>query len=164
MAKDVVVYGAPLMRNITTRAEPIVIVQSSEVRTALDMDHDRFVDFALLLGTDFSQRIKQVGPHRALKFIRQYGSIEQVLERERRYSPRTSPELYLQQVRVARLVFHTLPPVPDASALRSTDPDDEAIQDILLKYGLWAELSHDYQWDYSNALSGNYFQDNPTAS
>jgi flap endonuclease-1 len=164
VTKDVVVYGAPLMRNIATRSGPIVIVHGDEVRTALDMDHRRFIDFALLLGTDFSQRIKRVGPQRALKFIRQHGSIEQVLEHEHRYPPHISPKLYLQQVEVARLVFHTLPPGPDASKLQNGEPDDEAVQEILQKYNLWAELSHNFQWDYSNALSGNYFQDNPAAT
>ena len=77
MTQDVVVYGAPLMRNLATRGSPIVIVHGSEVPSALDLDRDRFIDFALLLGTDFSQRIKHVGPQRALKFIREHGSIEE---------------------------------------------------------------------------------------
>jgi flap endonuclease-1 len=64
----------------------------------------------------------------------------------------------------ARLVFHTLPPGPDASKLQNEELDDEAVQEILQKYNLWAELSHNFQWDYSNALSGSYFQDNPAAT
>ncbi|GJE94789.1 PIN domain-like protein [Phanerochaete sordida] len=161
---DVLVYGAPLVRNIAKRSDPLVVMSGPEVRTALELDQKRFIDFALLLGTDFSQRIKNVGPARALKFIRQHGSIEQVLERETQYPPRIPTSLYLQQVDVARVVFHTLPPVPDDFYLRMGVPDDAAVQEILQKYGLWKEVSHDYEWDYTRALSGNYFDDNPASA
>lgn len=152
------------MRNIAKRSDPLIILNGLDVRTALELDQERFIDFALLLGTDFSQRIKNVGPNRALKFIREHGSIEQVLERETQYPPRLPPPLYLQQVEVARVVFHTLPPVPDESALQGKEPDDAAVQEILLKYGLWKELSHDAEWDHEHALSGNYFDDNPAVA
>ncbi|EKM58106.1 uncharacterized protein PHACADRAFT_88937 [Phanerochaete carnosa HHB-10118-sp] len=161
---DVIVYGAPLMRNIAKRSDPLVILNGTDVRAALELDHERFVDFALLLGTDFSQRIKNVGPTRALKFIREYGSIEQMLEQETRYPPRVPLSLYLQQVEVARVVFHTLPPVPDESALQEKEPDDTAIQEILQEYGLWKELSHDFEGDFTHALAGNHFDDNPAVA
>lgn len=152
------------MRNIAKRSDPLVILNGSDVRAALELDQERFIDFALLLGTDFSQRIKNVGPTRALKFIREHGSIEQMLERETRYSPRVPLSLYLQQVEVARVVFHTLPPVPDESALQEKEPDDAAVQEILQEYGLWKELSHDFEWDFTRALAGNYFDDNPAVA
>ncbi|KIP12136.1 hypothetical protein PHLGIDRAFT_62434 [Phlebiopsis gigantea 11061_1 CR5-6] len=161
---DVLVYGAPLMRNIAKKTDPLIILYGSDIRTALQLDQDQFIDFALLLGTDFSRRIKNVGPNRALKFIREYGSIEEILQREPQYPPREALALYLQQVEVARTVFHTLPPVPDTSTLQNQEPDDTAVQEILHRYGLWTELSHDYDWSYANALSGNYFDDNPAAA
>lgn len=159
-AKDVLVYGAPLIRNIAKRSDPLVIVHGSEVWTALQLDHNRFIDFALLLGTDFSRRIKNVGPHRALKFIREHGTIEEMLQREKQYPPRVAPALYLQEVEVARVAFHTLPPVPDPSTMQNTEPDDDAVQEILHKYGLWKELSHGTE----DGLPGNYFNDNPAAT
>ena len=84
---------------------------------------------ALLLGTDFSQRIKNVGPQRALKFIREHGSIERVIERERKYSPRISEKSYLKQVEIARLVFQTLPPVPDTHLLQAKESDIKLVSD-----------------------------------
>lgn len=157
-------YGAPLVRNIAKRSDPLVVLHGTDIRTALQLDQDRFIDFALLLGTDFSQRIKNVGPQRALKFIREHGTIEEVLEREKQYPPRLPPDSYLRQVEVARVVFHTLPPIPDPSVLQNGEPDDVEVKEILHKYGLWKELTHDYDWDYSQALSGNYFDDNPAAA
>jgi flap endonuclease-1 len=150
-----------MIRNITNRQGPLVIVSGAEIRTVLQLDRARYVDFALLLGTDFSQRIKNVGPTRALKFIREYGSIERVLELEPKYSPRVSAQVYLEQVEVARLVFGTLPPVPDTNLLQPGENDENAIQSILERHRLHRLAGYDL--DYSSALDGNYFEDNPSA-
>jgi flap endonuclease-1 len=157
----VLVYEAPLIRNITSRVEPLTVVSGSDIRTVLQLDRASFIDFALLLGTDFSQRIKNVGPQRALKFIREHGSIERVIERERKYSPRGSEKAYLEQVEIARLVFQTLPPVPDVRLLQAKESDDELVSTILQRHGLHRAVT--YNWDHTSALDGNYFQDNPSA-
>lgn len=148
-----------MIRCITSRLEPLVIVSGSDIRTTLQLDRAGFIDFALLLGTDFSQRIKNLGPQRALKFIREHGSIEQIIERERKYAPRLPENAYLEQVGVARLVFQTLPPVPDEGLLAAREVDTELVSTILQQYGLHRAAS--YGWDYNAALDGNYFQDNP---
>ncbi|KIL00334.1 hypothetical protein PAXRUDRAFT_821792 [Paxillus rubicundulus Ve08.2h10] len=158
---DVLIYEAPMIRNITTREAPIVLVSGEEIRTTLQLDRASYVDFALLLGTDFSQRIKNVGPSRALKFIREHGSIERVIEQESKYPPRLPVPDYLEQVGVARLVFQTLPPMPDPEMLEQTEGDPEAVSQIIQKYDLHQILSN--SWDYQAALAGNYFDDNPSA-
>ena len=155
------VYEAPLIRNITSRVEPLIIVSGSDIRAVLDLSRASFIDFALLLGTDFSQRIKNIGPQRALKLIRLYGSIEAIIQQERKYSPRLPEKAYLEEVEVAREVFRTLPEVPDLSLLKSTESDTEAVWEILQKYGL--HRASGYEWDYDAALEGNYFEDSPSA-
>lgn len=155
-------YEAPLIRNIASRAGPLVIISGADVRGVLQLDRARFVDFALLLGTDFSPRIKNVGPARALRFIRAHGSIERVLEAEPQYPPRVPPEAYLAQVGLARLVFETLPPTPDVDLLRQKDYDEKEVTRVLRKYRLLRATMHD--WNYGAALSGNYFHDDPAAS
>ena len=157
--QDVLVYEAPLIRNITSRIEPLTIVSGSDIRTVLHLDRASFIDFALLLGTDFSQRIKHIGPQRALKFIRLYGSIEAIIQQERKYSPKLPEKAYLEQVEVARGVFGNLPEVPDLKLLESRETDTEAVRWILQKYGL--HRASGYEWDYDAALEGNYFKDNP---
>jgi len=159
---DVIVYEAPLIRNLTSRRDPLVMISGAEVRSGLQLDRAGFVDFALLLGTDFSQRIKNVGPQRALKFIREHGSIEQVLEKEQQFPPRLNREDYLAQVARARLVFETLPPAPDVGILEPGEILEDVVNIILRKYNLQREISED--WEYRSALAGNYFQDNPSAS
>ncbi|KAI0044958.1 PIN domain-like protein [Auriscalpium vulgare] len=159
---DVLVYEAPLLRNITSRRDPLMLISGAEVRAALQLERDGFVDFALLLGTDFSQRIKNVGPQRALKFIREHGSIEQILEREKQYPPRQTPETYMEHVRTARATFTTLPPVPEQALLESGGYQDEEVANLMTRFKLWRYIEHDGSVSAS-ALDGNYFNDNPTA-
>ncbi|KAG6848375.1 hypothetical protein H0H93_000757 [Arthromyces matolae] len=142
--------------------EPFTL-EPNEPDMYTNLDRDSFVDFALLLGTDFSQRIKNVGPTRALKFIREHGSIERVVELETKYVPPLAPQAYLAQVELARSVFRTLPPVPDAELLKQGDIDETTLVAVLQKYGLGKEVVDVVDWDYGAALRGNYFQDNPSA-
>ncbi|KAK4047992.1 hypothetical protein OIV83_005026 [Microbotryomycetes sp. JL201] len=94
------------------------VLDAGQLREALGLSRDQFVDFALLCGTDFTERIPLVGPLRALQFIKcgnvlasQYGSIEAALESQSRYQPADREE-YLESVRAAREIFLTPPPLP----------------------------------------------------
>jgi flap endonuclease-1 len=160
MAQDVLVYEAPMIRNITSRASPLVIVSGEEVRTVLNLSRASYIDFAILLGTDFSQRIKNIGPHRALKLIREHGSIEHIIERETKYKPRINADKYLEEVSEARLIFETLPPVPEERLLEAQETDEMGIVEMLQRFGL--HRAAEYEWDYETALDGNYFEDDPT--
>ncbi|KAK0192802.1 PIN domain-like protein [Armillaria mellea] len=157
---DVIVYEVPLLRNITNQAGPLVVVSGSDVREGLRLSRTSFVDFALLLGTDFSERIRNVGPMRAYKFIKEHGTIEGVVTNETKYRHRLEPDAYLEQVRVARGIFATLPPIPKKAKLKGKR-DDNKTMNLLQKYKLSREI--DPNWEYSTALAGNFFQDNPTA-
>jgi flap endonuclease-1 len=134
------------------------------VRNALLLDRARFVDFALLLGTDFAPRLRGVGPLRALRLIREHGSIERVVvEVERRFPPRGGvPRSYLVQVVAARGVFETLPPLPDVALLQPGLTDDAGIVEILQRCGLHQAASA-AGYSCHTALDGNYFQDDPSA-
>ena len=162
-------YEAPLIKNISSRSEPLVVVSGADVRTSLDLDRPAFVDFVLLLGTDFSQRIKNLGPSKAYQLVRKYGTIEQILEAiktQPRYTLKVSRDVYLAQVQIAREVFGTLPPVPPASALEASKKSDEDITEIMQRHGLGFALL-DRDWDYTAAydslLGGNSFEDDPRA-
>ncbi|KAF7316414.1 hypothetical protein MIND_00160200 [Mycena indigotica] len=158
---DVVIYEAPLVRNLTSRNLPLTLLSGKELRTTLELDRASFIDFALLLGTDFTQRIKNVGPTRALKFIREHKSIERVLDVEIKYPPRSPPAAYLADVESARLVFETLPPVPDAGLL-DQKKDLDRLSTVLQRCGLGRLLLNE-EWNYEDALEGNYFADDPSA-
>lgn len=157
---DVLVYEAPMLRGITARESPIVVVHGDAIRETLQLDRAGYVDFALLLGTDFSQRIKNVGPNRALKFIREHGSIERVVAQESKYPPRMPVADYLAQVGVARLVFQNLPPLPDIELLHQTEGDPNAVSEITQRHSLHRMLPD--AWDAQSTLAGNYFGDDPS--
>jgi flap endonuclease-1 len=154
------VYEAPLLRNITSRRDPLTLISGSEVRTVLSLDRANYLDFVLLLGTDFSQRIKNIGPQRALKFIREYGSIERILEQETQYPPRLPLSNYLKQIDAARLVFQTLPPVPDRILFEQKEMDTNLVSELLRRYRLHELVVNDTSYT-SNLLGCNYFGDNP---
>jgi hypothetical protein len=59
----------------------LVTISGLEVRRALEFPtHRAYIDFALLLGTDFTERIKSLGPKAAHELIKEYGSIENVVK------------------------------------------------------------------------------------
>ena len=151
---DVLVYNAPLIRNIANRQGPLVLMSGPDIRTQLDLTNDRFIDFALLLGTDFSDRIKNVGPARAFKFIREHGTIEEVLKHEVKYPPRVAEESYLEQIEVARNVFRAVPPAPDLGSLERVEEDEEEVRDVMRKYKLGKEIEKD-QDHLSSASTGD---------
>ncbi|KAH9048395.1 PIN domain-like protein [Lactarius hengduanensis] len=160
---DVLVYGAPLLRNITSKEKPLLLISGSEVRSALRLDAPTFVDFALLLGTDFAPRIRNIGPHRALQFIREYGTIERILREEKRYVPRARVPLrpYLRAVRDARDVFVNLPPVPTSQMLEPKEYREGEVAALLEFHRLQRFLEPD---TLLGSLEGNYFNDNPTVT
>ena len=123
------------------------------------MDSSQFLDFALLLGTDFTDRIRNVGPIRALKFILCYGSIEKIVEGEPKYTPKNTVSDYLERVKVARAVFQLKPKMPAPELLEVRQPNDSRVLEVLQKFRLQRFAEKDA--DFSSLLGGNYFSDQP---
>lgn len=162
-SQDVLIYGAPMLRNLTTRNAPLSLIYGADVPSTLQLSWDSFVDFALLLGTDFSRRIKNIGPMRALKLIQTHGSIENILERESQHIPwdRKAKAAYLAEIELARLVFRNLPEVPVHADLEMKASDGAVVNDLLTQYGLRREVMEE-DWDFGAPLAGNYFDDSPS--
>ncbi len=140
----------------------MLAISGAEVRKVLKLSRASYIDFNILLGTDFSERIKNVGPARALKFIREHKTIEGVIEHETKYPPRVARDAYLQQVATARKVFKTLPPIPESvKNLRMGEVEKELVREMLQVFGLGRSVEVD-DWDYQAALAGNYFNDDPS--
>ena len=89
---DSLLFGAPLLaRNITIsgrrrlpsknvfiEVEP-ELISLPETLKSLGITREQLVDLGILLGTDFNpDGFKGIGPTRALKFIKTYGSLERV--------------------------------------------------------------------------------------
>ncbi|KAB8068418.1 flap endonuclease 1 [Aspergillus leporis] len=81
---DTLCFEAPiLLRHLTfseQRKEPIQEIHLNRALEGLDMDRKQFIDLCILLGCDYLEPIPKVGPNTALKLIREFGSIEKVIE------------------------------------------------------------------------------------
>ncbi len=178
------VYQAPLIRNLTNRTGTLTLISGAEVRERLGLPPRSYIDFALLLGTDFSHRLRGLGPHRAIELIRTHGTIEQILEAQSKLlllngksctstgatgpiskrvytpEPRATYEEYLLEVQKARQIFETLPPLPENLRLilnARREYDSTHVAEILAEYGLprWSPEDEAVMLD----LDADYFAD-----
>jgi flap endonuclease-1 len=141
-------------------------VKPSDIHKALSLTPSAFIDFALLMGTDFTTRIKNIGPVRALKLIGTHGSIEEILKSEvfKSDSRITLPpdvDEFLEQVASARTIFTSLPPVPGEISLQQGETNEETVFEVLKKFGLQKEMVAEDEGFFTVGLKGNYFGDNP---
>lgn len=90
---DSLLFGAPtLIRNLTItgkrkmpRRRDYVNVEPEEVTlgetlSSLEISREQLVDLAILVGTDFNQGIKGIGPKKALKLIKEHKTLEKIME------------------------------------------------------------------------------------
>jgi len=90
---DCLLYGAPILARYLTltgrewlpaqrRSRPLIpeLIRLSENLALLGITREQLVDLAILVGTDFNQGVKGIGPKKALKLVHDYGSIEQMPE------------------------------------------------------------------------------------
>ncbi|KAE8220685.1 hypothetical protein CF319_g5821 [Tilletia indica] len=81
---DTLTFGSPILLKHLTFSEqkkmPVHEVSLAKAREGLGMDMDQFIDLCILLGCDYLDSIKGIGPKTALKLIRDHGNIEAVLE------------------------------------------------------------------------------------
>jgi len=90
---DCLLYGAPILARYLTltgrewlpaqqRSRPLIpeLIKLSENLTLLGITREQLVDLAILVGTDFNQGVKGIGPKKALKLVHDYASIKQMPE------------------------------------------------------------------------------------
>src|SRR5437867_4985110 len=92
---DCLLYGAPILARYLTltgrewlpaqqRSRPLIpeLIRLSENLALLGITREQLLDLAILVGTDFNQGVKGIGPKKALKLIHEYVSIEQMRSEE----------------------------------------------------------------------------------
>lgn len=83
---DALCFGTPiLLRHMNaSRAKKMDIEEYvlSSILKELDLSMDSFIDLCILLGCDYCETIRNIGPKRAYNFIKKHGSIENVLRNE----------------------------------------------------------------------------------
>jgi flap endonuclease-1 len=81
---DTLTFDAPvLLRHLTfseQRKEPVQEIHLDKVLSGLEMERNQFIDLCILLGCDYLDPIKGIGPSTALKLIREHKDLEGVVE------------------------------------------------------------------------------------
>lgn len=81
---DALTFGSSIvLRHLTfseTRKMPIKEFYLDRVLKGLEMNQDEFIDLCILLGCDYCDSIRGIGPKRAMELIRQHKNIETVVK------------------------------------------------------------------------------------
>ncbi|KAF1931865.1 DNA-repair protein rad2 [Didymella exigua CBS 183.55] len=93
---DTLTFNTPiLLRHLTfseQRKEPILEIHLDKVLEGLDMEHKQFIDLCILLGCDYLDPIKGIGPSTALKMLREQKDLEGVVEHIKKGTKFTIPD------------------------------------------------------------------------
>ncbi|XP_060074188.1 flap endonuclease 1-like [Ylistrum balloti] len=126
---DALTFGTNvLLRNLTVseaRKLPIKEYYYSKILEEIGLEKDEFIDLCILLGCDYCESIRGIGPKRAIDLIKQHKSIEEILKHldTKKY---TVPEDWMYKE--ARRLFQE-PEVtePDEIDIKWSEPDEEGL-------------------------------------
>ncbi|KAN0060106.1 Elongation of fatty acids protein 2 [Thecaphora frezii] len=106
---DTLTFGTPILLKHLTASEqkklPVHQVDLTKALEGLEMDMEQFIDLCILLGCDYLDPIKGIGPKTALKLIKEHGSLDKVVEHLRQEGKKSVviPEIWPYQE--ARQIF-----------------------------------------------------------
>lgn len=135
---DALTFGSNvLLRNLTAseaRKLPVREINLDRVLTDLQMDQSQFIDLCILMGCDYCDSIRGVGPVKAINLMKQHSSIEKITEvitREAKKSYQIPEEWPFQE---ARHLF-VEPEITDPSTieLKWGSPDEEGLVQFLVE-------------------------------
>lgn len=132
---DTLTFGSTiLLRHLTfseARKMPISEITHSKILEGLEFSEEQFIDLCILLGCDYCDSIRGIGPHRAIQLIREHKNIEGVIKNidTKKYSV---PEDWPYEV--ARGLFKH-PNVTDPATIDLVwgNPDEEGIVEYMVK-------------------------------
>ena len=132
---DCLLYGAPVLARYLTltgrewlpaqrRSLPLIpeLIRLSENLALLGISREQLVDLAILVGTDFNQGVKGIGPKKALKIVHESGSIEHMPEEIR--------SKITEDFNTVRRIF-LKPRVLEKYNLRRSPPDRDGLVEFL---------------------------------
>ncbi|GAB7352627.1 hypothetical protein MBLNU459_g3000t1 [Dothideomycetes sp. NU459] len=104
---DTLTFNSPvLLRHLTfseQRKEPIQEIHLDRVLAGLEMDMNQFIDLCILLGCDYVDPVKGIGPKVALNLVKEHKNLEAVVAHIEKTKKYTLPEDWPYQD--ARLLF-----------------------------------------------------------
>jgi flap endonuclease-1 len=132
---DTLTFATPiLLRHLTfseAKKMPINEIHYEKMLRGLELSHDEFVDLCILLGCDYCDSIRGIGPHRALQLIKEHRNIETILKHLDKNKYPIPENWPFEQ---ARELFKN-PEVtnPDEIALKWTSPNEEGLVEFMVK-------------------------------
>jgi 5'-3' exonuclease len=76
---DVLASGSHVMLcDANLKLKEFTLIKLEKILEKLDLNQESFLDFCIMLGTDFNENIPRVGPVKSLKYIKEYSSLENV--------------------------------------------------------------------------------------
>lgn len=135
---DTLTFGAPILLRYLTAQEskglPVTEINFQTVLDSLELNHDEFIDLCILLGCDYCDSIRGVGPVTAFKLIKEHKSLEKIIEalKSKPNSKYVIPEDW--QYEEARKLFKN-PDILDPTTvdLKWTKPDVDGLVEFLCK-------------------------------
>jgi len=132
---DSLTFGtAILLRHLTfseARKMPIKEIHLEKALEGLKLSNDQFIDLCILLGCDYCDSIRGIGPVRAFDMISKYGSLENIIKNldTSKYSV---PENF-DYVTVRQLFKNPDVIDPSKIELKWGNPDEEGLINFLVK-------------------------------
>lgn len=131
---DALLFGSPeTVRQYSGKGPAEQMVLSPTLQEH-EVTHEQLVDIALLCGTDYNDGVSGIGPKRGLKYVREHGEAEAVLEE------RGESITHLDQLRELFLEPQT-GAFPSSTPTRAT-PDYTAVVSYARKWELPGEFIH----------------------
>uniref|UniRef100_A0A8C5PVQ4 Flap endonuclease 1 n=1 Tax=Leptobrachium leishanense TaxID=445787 RepID=A0A8C5PVQ4_9ANUR len=126
---DALTFGTPtLLRHLTAseaKKLPIQEIQLSRALQGIGITQEQFVDLCILLGSDYCETIRGIGPKRAIELVRQHKTIEEVLDNiDLKKYPVPENWLYKE---ARQLFIHPEVVETESVDLKWTDPNEEEL-------------------------------------
>lgn len=130
---DALTFGCNvLLRRLTfseARKMPVQEFHHDRVLAELELNNDEFIDLCIMLGCDYTNSIRGIGPKRAVELIKTHRSLEKIVESidTKKY---TIPEDW--NYKQARLLFQEPEVIdPETIDLKWSEPDEEGLVKFL---------------------------------
>jgi flap endonuclease-1 len=137
---DSLLFGSPrLLRNLTItgkrrygRTGRVIdvkpeIINSEDIFRKLGISREQLIDIGILIGTDFNDGIRGIGPKKAYQLIKKYGSIKNI------------PSIKIENYEEIFSIFMN-PEVVDVDQIRTPELNEQKVAEILVS-------RHDFSGD-----------------
>jgi flap endonuclease-1 len=108
-------------KGVARRLEP-ELMDLNEILNTLDIQREQLIDLSILVGTDYNEGIKGIGPKTALKLIKKYEKIEKLPKHILEKTPRNLNDIRQQYLK---------PNITTEYSLKGKSFDEEKLRSFL---------------------------------